>query len=123
MRNSIVLIALAAMGIFCAGPALAGRVSVTGNHSAAEVQAGCEAQGGVYAESDMGGGFSAYGCTTDCQNTGNNNIDTDHCTVSCTSSVGDNRQGWVPERLVQPPGGTVDLRAILRSPQIRAVPR
>jgi hypothetical protein len=123
MRNWIAFAAFIVVAAFAAGPAEAERVSIAGNHPASEVQAECEAGGGVYTFDDLGGGLTAYGCTRDCQKTGNNNIDADHCTISCTSSVGDNCYGWIPERLAQPQGVTADIRAVLLAPEVAPLAR
>jgi hypothetical protein len=83
-------IAVAVFGLL-ASPAAAERKQLPGVHSSDEIKTMCAASNGVYAEDVTG-----YGCTTDCQGTGNNNIDEDHCTVSCYEG---NCIGWTPSKM------------------------
>ena len=42
--------------------------------------------------------MNAFACNTDCQGTGNDNIDQDHCNVNCIENqTPGNCQGWNPE--------------------------
>src|SRR5262245_40745444 len=88
-----------AAAVLCllAPAAVAERVTVPGTHSSDDIKTMCAASNGVYAEDVTG-----YGCTTDCQGTGNNNIDEDHCTVSCYEG---SCIGWTPSKMV--PGTSI----------------
>lgn len=83
-------IAVAVLGLL-ASAASAERKQLPGVHTSDDIKTMCAANNGVYAEDVTG-----YGCTTDCQGTGNNNIDEDHCTVSCYEG---NCVGWTPSKM------------------------
>lgn len=75
MRGLLIsAIALGALGLSCNG-ALAKKVSISGTHSAGQIEATCGNVGGVYAQSRSG-----YSCTKLCGATGTSN-----CSVSCNN--------------------------------------
>jgi len=50
----------------------------------------------------------------DCQGTGNNNIDTDHCNVNCVENeTPGNCQGWTPDRIAPPKAA--DLKSFFKA--------
>lgn len=109
MRTTIMIgTAFLTIGLLGA-EARAERVTLTGNYSASHVKAACEQAGGDYVED---ANTNSFGCTSDCQNTGNNNTDQDHCVVTCSnnSSAG-NCDGWVPDRVSGP--RILDLKSLI----------
>ena len=111
MRASIIIgVAFLLAGMFPAA-SLAERITLQGNYSAAHVKAACDKVGGDYTED---AGTNSYGCTSDCQNTGNNNTDQDHCVVTCSNnSTPGNCDGYTPGRLVNP--SALDLKSFMSS--------
>lgn len=114
MSKSIIFIAALVSIGFLAEAAWAKRISLAGHYSSAQIKSACDKASGNYVEE---GGD--YGCTTDCKNTGNNNTDTNHCTVTCSSSAGSNCYGYVPGRPA--PGATPSIRGVLTGLQRKQV--
>ena len=93
IRMSVALIVACALPV----AASAEQVAIEGNISKSQLKAACEAGGGDFTEGDVGG-LNAFACNTDCQGTGNDNIDQDHCNVNCIENqTPGNCQGWNPE--------------------------
>jgi len=102
MRKLLIIGATALSLAFLPSAASAKKIAIAGNLSSAQVKAQCAEQGGVYTEGSVGG-LNTFACNTDCQGTGNDNIDTDHCNVNCVeNSTPGNCQGWTPDRIVVP---------------------
>jgi hypothetical protein len=101
-------------------PANARRADIEGNLSASQVKGWCTSNDGVYSEWNEGG-VGSYSCTTDCRGTGNNNIDVDHCTVTCTTSTGNNCYGWIPEPASRM--APISLQDLVKAPPVAGAAR
>jgi hypothetical protein len=113
MRKLLIIGAAALSLALLPSAASAKKIAIAGNLSSAQVKAACAESGGVYTEGSMGG-LNTFACNTDCQGTGNDNIDTDHCNVNCVeNSTPGNCQGWAPDKVAVP--SSLNLKSFLKA--------